>query len=40
VDRVAPGEHDTGNQNLVADFQRPDFSSEKGNESLVMAIFS
>jgi hypothetical protein len=25
VDRVAPGEHDAGNQNFVADFQRPDF---------------
>ena len=25
VDRVAPGEHDAGNQHLVADFQRPDF---------------
>jgi hypothetical protein len=22
---VAPGEHDAGNQNLVADFQRTDF---------------
>src|SRR5271170_7522266 len=25
VNRVAPGEHDTGNQNLVANFQSPDF---------------
>jgi len=26
----APGEHDAGNQNLVADFQRPDFFYGEG----------
>jgi hypothetical protein len=30
VDRVAPGEHAAGNQNLVADFQRPDFVFGEG----------
>ena len=30
VDRVAPGEHDAGNQHLVADFQRPDFFFGEG----------
>jgi hypothetical protein len=29
-ERRAPGEHDAGNQHLIADFQRPDFSSVKG----------
>ena len=30
MDRVAPGEHDAGNQHLVADFQRPDFFFGEG----------
>jgi hypothetical protein len=25
MNRIAPGEHDAGDQNLVADFQRADF---------------
>ena len=30
MDRVASSEHDTENQNLVADFQRADFFFGKG----------
>ena len=30
VDRVASGEHNAGNQNLIADFQRPDFFFGEG----------
>ena len=36
VDRVAPGEHDAGNQNLVADLQRADFFSENGKLNFIM----
>ena len=28
--RAAPGEHDAGNQNLIADFQRADFFFGEG----------
>jgi hypothetical protein len=39
VDRVAPGEHDAGNQNLVADFQRADFFLGEGETKFVMGVF-
>jgi len=39
LQRSAPGEHDTGNQHLVAGFQPRIFSSVKGKVSSIMVIF-